>query len=100
MNQSKALFNVLIVVYVIFHIYMLFKSPELFLPLLAIYGLVFLPPFLIGLILVRAISLTYNKREKEVAKYLDECDEKLKKGEMTKEDNDYIHFYYECGFNG
>ncbi len=37
-----------------------------------------------------------RKHEKEVRSYLDECDEKLKKGEMTKEENDEIHFYWEC----
>lgn len=42
--------------------------------------------------LMRGVS----KREKEVADYLDECDEKLKKGEMTKEENEQIHFDWEC----
>ncbi len=40
-----------------------------------------------------------NKREKEIGNYLNECDEKLKKGEMTKEENEDIHFYYECEYN-
>lgn len=40
-----------------------------------------------------------NKREKEIGNYLNECDEKLKKGKMTKEENEDIHFYYECGYN-
>lgn len=37
-----------------------------------------------------------GKEEKRIVKYLDDCDEKLKRGEMTKEENDQIHFYYMC----
>lgn len=53
------------------------------------------------LVLVFLLFLTngVNKREKEIVAYLDECDEKLKKGEMTKGENEDIHFYYECGYN-
>lgn len=36
-----------------------------------------------------------DNHEKGVKKYLDECDEKLRKGEMTKEENDQIHFYWQ-----
>lgn len=51
-------------------------------------------------VLFICILIQANKREKEVANYLDECDEKLKKGEMTKEDNEQIHFYWEKDFFG
>ncbi len=51
-------------------------------------------------VLFICILIQVNKREKEVANYLDECDEKLKKGEMTKEANEQIHFYWEKGFFG
>lgn len=37
-----------------------------------------------------------NKWEKGIKTHLDECDEKLKNGEMTKEENEQIHFYWEC----
>lgn len=40
-----------------------------------------------------------KEQEENTIKYLDECDEKLQKGEMTKEENDAIHFYQECGHN-
>lgn len=36
-----------------------------------------------------------DNHEKGVRSYLDECDERLKKGEMTKEENDRIHFYWQ-----
>lgn len=45
------------------------------------------------------IKRQIDKREKEVANYLDECDEKLKNGEMSEEENKDIHFYYEAEFN-
>lgn len=50
-----------------------------------------------ALLLFYFILKRVDKREKEIASYLDECDEKLKKGEMTKEENEEIHFYWECG---
>lgn len=51
-------------------------------------------------VLFICILIQVNKREKEVANYLDECDEKLKNGEMTKEYNEQIHFYWEKDFFG
>ncbi len=62
---------------------------------LALYGIPILGIYLAA----RWIGKSVDKKEREIGAYLDECDEKLKKGEMTKEENEDIHFYYECGFN-
>lgn len=51
--------------------------------------------FLIAWLIVKGI----DKREKEVINYLNDCDEKLKNGEMSEEENKDIHFYYEMEFN-
>lgn len=108
MNQSKALFNVLkstyIISFIIVHLYILFNSPKDFLILLTVYGLAFLSVFLIGLIIslpvILVIDLLSKKRDKEIEECLAKCDDKLKKGEMTKEENEAIHFYYEdCFYN-
>lgn len=56
-------------------------------------------PVVLVLVFLLFLTNVVNKREKEIVTYLDECDEKLKKGEMTKEENEDIHFYYECGYN-
>lgn len=40
-----------------------------------------------------------DNHEKEVINYLNKCDEKLKNGEMTQEENTDIHFYWECEHN-
>lgn len=108
MNQSKALFNVLKSTYIIFfiivHLYILFNSPKAFLTLLTVYGLAFLSLFLIGLIIGLLVNLVIyllsKKRGKEIEECLAKCDDMLKKGEMTKEENEAIHFYYEdCFYN-
>ncbi len=64
------------------------------------YFIILILLIILGLILLPFCLRSVEKREKEVAKYLDECDEKLKKGEMDKETNEQIHFYWECDYNG
>lgn len=54
---------------------------------------------LILLLVTWGIGRYADKREKEVINYLNECDRKLKNGEMSKEDNKYIHLSYETEFN-
>lgn len=39
-----------------------------------------------------------QETENNVKRILDESDEKLKKGEITKEENEQLHFYYEFEF--
>ena len=62
---------------------------------LAIYAIL----VLILLLVTWGIGRYADKREKEVINYLNECDRKLKNGEMSKEDNKYIHLSYETEFN-
>lgn len=62
---------------------------------LAIYAVL----VLILLLVTWGIGRYADKREKEVINYLNECDRKLKNGEMSKEDNKYIHLSYETEFN-
>ncbi len=89
------------------------KMKQKILAFLVIAGVVYLwhfhplwliiPFAVITLVLVAVLVLLFiwvlrdvDKHEKEIRSYLDECDEKLKKGEMTKEENFQIHFYWEC----
>lgn len=62
---------------------------------LAIYTIL----ILILLLVTWGIGRYADKREKEVINYLNECDRKLKNGEMSEEENKDIHFYYEMEFN-
>lgn len=66
-----------------------------------IFGFIILLSLAFVLLFVVVLIWGYfaaGKQEKRILKYLDKCDEKLNKGEMTKEENDQIHFYYMCEF--
>lgn len=39
-----------------------------------------------------------KETEENIKNILNESDEKLKRGEITQEENDQVHFYYECEF--
>lgn len=83
---------------------------QLLYPILIVLGisLIVIHPVVVLIIIATLVVLTlafllflikgFDKREKEVSDYLDECDEKLKKGEMTKEDNELVHCYWEDSF--
>ena len=49
--------------------------------MLIIAGIIFGIPIILSII----VANEADKREKAIRNYLDECDEKLKKGEMSKE---------------
>lgn len=42
---------------------------------------------------------TAKEIDENIKSILSESDEKLKRGEITQEENDQVHFYYECEFN-
>ena len=86
----------LLVVSIYFAVYQLYRCGiwvSVF--VLALYAIPILGIFLVA----RWSGKSVDKKEREIGVYLDACDEKLKKGEMTKEENEDIHFYYECEYN-
>lgn len=42
---------------------------------------------------------TAKEIDENIKSILNESDEKLKRGEITQEENDQVHFHYECEFN-